>query len=697
MVPNSHSPRPRSLSQRVLVAVPALLAAALLWHGAQAGPDAANAGPAGPAQASHRLELIGQIGGRAGAPVIVGSLVVAGVGPRLIVVDIADPASPRQVGQSEPLGGVLHGIDVEGNRAYVVTQEDGGFQILDLGEPRRPTLLGATQVGSVALDVVAKGDRAYVATLSEQVLVLDVSDPAAPSVIDVVAVAGGTRSLHLAGDRLYAAGTEGLSILDVGSRDTPVLLGAIALGDSTGVDVADGRAYVIVGQNSLAIIDVRDARAPRLEATLALTSGPIDVAVAGGLARVATAANGLALVDVTSPPAPRLLAQHRFGGGATGLAALGDMTVATEQEGGLRLVDTRAPATPQDIGALRLPGGVESVRGQAGAGFVYGREWRSRRTLGFDLREPSSPTLGFAWSTADLGFTPQDHFASGGRLYLAGGDLGVAEVGDPSRPGLPAGRLRLASGSSAVTAAGDLALVVDDDLREPHLVVIDASDPNAPRTLSRIPLPGLGLRVIRRIVAAEGFAYIAAAEVPVVVVDIRDPASPIAVANLNAPEVQDVYVQAGRAYIASSSEGLIIVDVATPSAPVERGRLALGRMFRVSVSGSVAFLGGQPENRGPWAVTAVDLSDPAAPHKLAVRDTAAFLSDLWADGDRVFVAEQNGGLVIQQLSAIATPTPSPSATMTESPSPSPTATPAATAPASRVYLPRLENEEAPVP
>ena len=68
------------------------------------------------------LRLVGQIGGVNNAVAVAGNRAYLGVGPRLVVLDISDPASPLVLGQTEPFEGVVEGIAVSGGYAYVTTR-----------------------------------------------------------------------------------------------------------------------------------------------------------------------------------------------------------------------------------------------------------------------------------------------------------------------------------------------------------------------------------------------------------------------------------------------------------------------------------------------------------------------------------------------------------------------------------------------
>jgi hypothetical protein len=109
---------------------------------------------------------------------------------------------------------------------------------------------------------------------------------------------------------------------------------------------------------------------------------------------------------------------------------------------------------------------------------------------------------------------PAFHIAvPGGRAYVcAGRHLLVLDVKDPSRPA-KLGQLSFSDAVTSVEVSGELG-------------IIDVSDPANPVLLGFCPI-GEGVHHYpRAIVAANGFAYIAATLGGVVIVDVSDPTKP---------------------------------------------------------------------------------------------------------------------------------------------------------------------------
>jgi len=97
------------------------------------------------------IELVGQIGGPVFAVAVQGNYAYVGVGPRLIVLDVSDPAHLRMIGRTVKLLYAIHDIAVVGGYAYVAVGESGtwlgGLWIIDVANPAAPTIVSGYRRG----------------------------------------------------------------------------------------------------------------------------------------------------------------------------------------------------------------------------------------------------------------------------------------------------------------------------------------------------------------------------------------------------------------------------------------------------------------------------------------------------------------------------------------------------------------------
>src|SRR5512135_993571 len=65
------------------------------------------------------VRLVGQIGGTSYSVAVAGNRAFLSVGPRLVILDVTQPAAPVVLGQTAPLPNVIQGVTLSGTYAYV--------------------------------------------------------------------------------------------------------------------------------------------------------------------------------------------------------------------------------------------------------------------------------------------------------------------------------------------------------------------------------------------------------------------------------------------------------------------------------------------------------------------------------------------------------------------------------------------------
>jgi len=139
------------------------------------------------------------------------------------------------------------------------------------------------------------------------------------------------------------------------------------------------------------------------------------------------------------------------------------------------------------------------------------------------------------------------------------------------------------------------------------------------------------------------FAYVAAGEAGLLVIDLSRPETPRQLAALATPDAaQDVTLAGDTAYVAAGAAGLLIVNVSTPIRPTLLASVATpGFASSASVVQGQVFIAD-----GYTGVALIDASDPTAPYLVSSSDTPGYASRLTALGNALYVADSNRGLRI---------------------------------------------------
>lgn len=369
--------------------------------------------------------------------------------------------------------------------------------------------------------------------------------------------------------------------------------------------------------------DARPMRAPSVAPT---PSGP-PVDQLGGRPRAVAAAGDRAYVVV----GPRLVVVDVSGvaGGEAGSDARADVGVPGGAAGAADIGTPANPAPPRAVGWTDpLAGAIADVAVGGGHAILAGP---GAALTVVDLTRGDRPaiaaTLDDALAMADGAATeppaPRAVAMGDGVAYA----VGIVDPGAASRGSGPdAGGTADAAVATAVQAAAGGS--ADRTGAQGRLVVIDLSDPAAPRVVGRLALAGRPVDVA----AADGLLFVAAGEGGTRIVDVRDPAAPREIGRVGTPaRAVGVAVAGGHAFVAEDDAlgaGLQVADVRDPAAPREVASLTLARRRPdVAVSVRAVAVGGGDA----WVATAdgvrrIDVRDPAAPREVPISGAPALTS-----------------------------------------------------------------------
>jgi alpha-tubulin suppressor-like RCC1 family protein/peptidoglycan/xylan/chitin deacetylase (PgdA/CDA1 family) len=194
------------------------------------------------------------------------------------------------------------GESVAGHYVYVACG-DAGVQVVDIGDPLAPALVGTVDTASVARDVAVSGALVSTADETGGLQVVDATSPDAPVVIGGSPAVTGSVGAFAKGDLTFLAeGTDGLRIVSLADPSAPVTLGSCDTpGDARDVVVIGTLAYVADGAEGVQIVDVADLGLPVIAGAVPVTGEADALVVFGGRAYVATGDGGLQIVPVAIP------------------------------------------------------------------------------------------------------------------------------------------------------------------------------------------------------------------------------------------------------------------------------------------------------------------------------------------------------------------------------------------------------------
>jgi len=166
------------------------------------------------------------------------------------------------------------------------------------------------------------------------------------------------------------------------------------------------------------------------------------------------------------------------------------------------------------------------------------------------------------------------------------------------------------------------------------LLVLDVSQPEEPKAVAQLALPGEAARVL----LGEERAYVACGPGGLQIVDLRTPHRPQILAALVPPAgpVLGLAVEENLAYLVVDNTGLVLVDVTDPKKPQRVSVFdEVKTAWDVTVVDKKAYLWGSE-------LAIVDVSDPAQPTLVEVKTSANPIRDLVQRDDLTLVLTTAG-------------------------------------------------------
>lgn len=553
----------------------------------------------------------------------------------LAIIDISDPTNPGTPVYKDT-SGEAQSVFVEGNYAFVADL-GSGLAIIDISNPLSPGSIYYEPTTGFANDVYVSGDYAYVATGSSGLAVISISDPTNPGPTIYLDTPGNSNGIYVDGNYAYTSelssfqANNGLRSYDISDPTNPTFADHRETFTYwvRSVYVAGDYVYVAAGPMDLAVIDISD---PINLGQPKYANGPgavcYDVYVSGDYAYFAVDTNGMAIIDISDPINPSSPIYVDTPGNARGVCVEGDYAYIGDGNNGLVIIKIGEIIDPE-------PPYYESITNANAVQVVGDYAYVAAAGLAVvDISDPTNPGPVYYESSAWYSSV----YVSGNYAYLTddmNNHFRVVDISDPTNPSFFAFDFLLPYVYD-IFVEGDFAYVSYSD----GLFIVNISDPSDPTPIRIKTLDhGLGVHI-------EGnYAYVAAGESGLAVVDISDPINPGSVYYEDISGwANDVYVEGDYAYIAADTFGLAIIDISNPTnpgAPVYRSTSGIAN--GVWIAGDHAYVADDSSG-----LAVIDISNPTNPGAPVYRSTSNAIG-VCVEGDYAYIADWNNGLVIIKI------------------------------------------------
>ena len=208
------------------------------------------------------------------------------------IYDMADPVGGVELISCLELDGVhVWSLAVELPFVYLASG-DSGLIVVDLSDPAAPTEAARINLGARALSLLKSGDTVYVGFEESGIAVVDVSVPDFPFFLETKPTAGGVLDMALQDSLLFIAqATAGAAIYDMEGWD---LLSTIPTGHVTFSLALEGnKLFLAEGALGISAYDIGDPASPHRVGTLNTGGEARDIVSLGDTILVADGYDGL--------------------------------------------------------------------------------------------------------------------------------------------------------------------------------------------------------------------------------------------------------------------------------------------------------------------------------------------------------------------------------------------------------------------
>ncbi len=194
-----------------------------------------------------------------------------------------------------------------------------------------------------------------------------------------------------------------------------------------------------------------------------------------------------------------------------------------------------------------------------------------------------------------------------------------------------------------VAVAGDFAFVAAGDA---GLQVVDVSNRRNPQIVGSLDTDGVSIDIRVR----GQYAYLADGEAGLKIIDISDPTTPLLVGRLDTAGItQDIQIQSDYAYLANGSAGIEIIDIRDPALPISKSVMAnLGTTKGIDVKDDLLVVVASS------SLYTINISDPLSPLKMGNVNLAT-PKDVVINDDYAYVASYRNGYRVVNIKNVAAP------------------------------------------
>jgi len=512
-------------------------------------------------------------------------------------------------------------------------------------------------------EISVQGDYVY-CVVPYGLLVLDVSDPAAPVLTDRLLLPGQFWDHIASSDQLVFLLSERiLQVIDISSPSNPVAAGVYYIWGTAGTSVAAvpgcSCAAVAISTSVLeydcnAYVQVVNATDPWLPVPIGGISGwgcieRLTLSSGYLLTSESASPDGswMRVLSIANPAIPEQVGIYStdFPSGFVSNGDLfgGHLYVAYGMAG-LIVVDT---VSWDSVGAYDSLF-ASDVQGFGDDVFVVGSGQTSNtnQMVVLSVADPRNPVpIGLLDSLTG----PRTIQIVGSRAYLGGERVQIADITEPTAPVL-AGVYEAPWKSRALVRDGDVVAVAAD---AGGLQLVDVSDPSNPAPLTAVEMDSLAGSAV----LWNHHVYVSVWDAGLYVVDISDPSQPLVDTVIALPTLaQGLWAAFGRLYVALGYHGLYVFDLTAPNRPTQVSHWdSPGYARGVAADAEYIYLGDRGGVPSEFDLRILEWSDSSTISEVGNVVVPGYPMDVGVYNGKAYLACYNDGVQVVDVTVPSTP------------------------------------------
>jgi len=244
-----------------------------------------------------------------------------------------------------------------------------GLLALDVSSPAAPTVVGDIELSTPRTVEVASG-VAYVATGEAGLAVVSIAEDGQLEQVNAYLPDSLVLDVSVLSDLLLVVDwSSGLHILDIGDPANPSPLSFVDITYPSLVVGDAGRAFVYGDGSKILILDMTDPVHPSVVGSFQDSEAVTSLSVSEKLLYATTDNSGLRVFDVQNASAVEFLGAFEAPTNAHDVFVSGDVAYVADALGGVRIYDVGEPDTPQWSGTYRTLGACVGVQVESGLTF----------------------------------------------------------------------------------------------------------------------------------------------------------------------------------------------------------------------------------------------------------------------------------------------------------------------------------------